>query len=127
MKKYIFLIAFTTLFLSFESFGQVYERIYDLSNTDVQNKMDQNKIDGVVILSGVKAHHVIGLAGINVSQKNSLETLLTNDPRINSFVLNDGVTALSIESQAVFTKEEFELLIQSLNGIITGYAVEYSI
>jgi hypothetical protein len=127
MKKIVLLITFGLALCSFQSFGQVYEKIYELSGPAVQNKMNQNKIDGVEILLGVKTHHVIGLAGISVSQKGALETLLTNDTRITSFVLSDDVTSLVLDSQAVFTKEEFAVLIQSLNGVITGYTAEYSI
>lgn len=127
MKKYILLFVLGIVFSSTESFGQVYEKIYQLSGTEVQNKMNQNKIAGIEILSGVKAHHVIGLSGISVSQKGALETLLNNDDRITSFVLSDDVTSISIESKAVFTKEEFLTLLQQLNGTITGYTAEYSI
>lgn len=127
MKKYILLFVLGIVFSSTESFGQVYEKIYQLSGTEVQNKMNQNKITGIEILSGVKAHHVIGLSGISVSQKGALETLLNNDDRITSFVLSDDVTSISIESKAVFTKEEFLILLQQLNGTITGYTAEYSI
>lgn len=127
MKKYLLLIAFSTVFLTFSSFGQVYEKIYDLSSPEVQNHMNQNKISGIEILTGVKAHHVIGLGGINISQKSALESLLTNDPRVISFVLSEDATSLVLESQAVLTKEEFQVLIQSLNGIVIGYAAEYSI
>jgi len=89
--------------------------------------MNQNKISGIDILTGVKAHHVIGLAGIGVSQKSALETLLTNDSRVISFVLSEDGTSLVLESQAALTKEEFQTLLQSLNRIITGYVAEYSI
>ncbi|MGV3609492.1 MAG: hypothetical protein ACO1N0_00990 [Fluviicola sp.] len=127
MKKCLLLIAFSTVFLTFTSFGQVYEKIYDLSSSEVQNHMNQNKVSGVDILTGVRAHHVIGLAGIGVSQKSALEALLTNDSRVISFVLSEDGTSLVLESQAVFTKEEFQTLLQSLNGTVTGYAAEYSI
>ncbi len=127
MKKYLLLVVFSTVFLTFKSFGQVYEKIYDLSSSEVQNHMNQNKISGIDILTGVKAHHVIGLAGIGVSQKSALETVLTNDSRVISFVLSEDGTSLVLESQAALTKEEFQTLLQSLNGIITGYVAEYSI
>lgn len=127
MKKYLLLITFSTVFLTFESFGQVYEKIYSQAGSEVQNHMNQNKISGIDILSGVRTHHVIGLSGISISQKSALETLLTNDSRIISFVLSDDVTSLVMESQAVLTKEEFQTLLQSLNGIVTGYAAEYSL
>ncbi|MNJ86500.1 hypothetical protein D3C87_39990 [compost metagenome] len=127
MKKIVLLIALSLAFCSFESFGQVYERVYELSGSAVQDKMNQNKRDGIEILLGVKAHHVIGFAGVGVSQKEALEALLRNDARITSFVLSDDVTSIVLESKATLTKEEFAALIQSINGIITGYAVEYSL
>lgn len=127
MKKYLLLIALSTVFLTFKSFGQVYEKIYSLAGSEVQNQIDQNKIAGVEILSGVKTHHVIGLTGIGLSQKSALETILTNDSRVISFVLSDDATSLVLDSKAVLTREEFQLLIQTLNGVITGYTAEYSI
>ncbi|WP_343605845.1 hypothetical protein [Fluviicola sp.] len=127
MKKYILLCAFGIVFSSFESFGQVYEKIYELSGTEVQTKMNENKIAGIDILSGVKAHHVIGITGVGLSQRATLETILNNDPRITSFILSEDGTSLVLESQAVLTKEEFATLIQTINGVITGYAVEYAI
>lgn len=127
MKNYLLLIAFSTVFLTFKSFGQVYEKIYDLAGSEVQNHMNQNKIAGVEILSGVKTHHVIGLTGIGLSQKSALETILTNDSRVISFVLSDDATSLVLDSKAVLTREEFLILLQQLNGTITGYTAEYSI
>lgn len=127
MKNYLLLIAFSTVFLTFKSFGQVYEKIYDLAGSEVQNHMNQNKIAGVEILSGVKTHHVIGLAGIGLSQKSALETILTNDSRVISFVLSEDATSLVLDSKAVLTREEFHILLQQLNGTITGYTAEYSI
>lgn len=127
MKNYLLLIAFSTVFLTFKSYGQVYEKIYSLSSSEVQNHMNQNKMAGIDILTGVRAHHVIGLAGIGASQKAALETALTNDSRVISFVLSEDGASVIIESKAVFTKEEFQTILQSLNGTITGYAVEYSI
>lgn len=82
---------------------------------------------GIDILTGIKTHHVIGLSGIGASQRTALETSLTNDSRITSFVLSEDGTSIIIESQAVFTKEEFQTILQPLNGTITGYAAEYSI
>lgn len=89
--------------------------------------MNENKIAGIDILSGVKAHHVIGITGVGLSQRATLETILNNDPRITSFILSEDGTSLVLESQAVLTKEEFATLIQTINGVITGYAVEYAI
>lgn len=127
MKKYLLLVVFSTVFLTFKSFGQVYEKIYSLASSEVQNHMNQNKVAGIDILTGVRAHHVVGLAGIGISQKAALEASLTNDSRVISFVLSEDGTSVVIESKAVFTKEEFQILLQPLNGTITGYTAEYSI
>lgn len=84
-------------------------------------------MSGIDILTGVRAHHVIGLAGIGVSKKAALETALTNDSRVISFVLSEDGTSIIIESKAVFTKEEFQTMLQQFSATITGYAAEYSI
>jgi hypothetical protein len=57
----------------FESFGQVYEKIYAESNQVVQSKIDQNKMNGIEILTDVITSHQIGMSGLSISQKTALE------------------------------------------------------
>jgi hypothetical protein len=127
MKKYTILVAFILVFSNFDSFGQVYEKIYELSSLDVQDKINQNKISGINILAGIQTHHVIGLSGISLSQRSALESIINGDSQVISYILNDDVTSVIIESKASLTKESFIIMIQPLNALITGYSAEYYI
>ena len=127
MKKYALLCIVAISLLSNSSFGQVYEKIYELADAQVQQRMNQNKMDGVAILSNIQAHHIIGVSGMSTTQKDQLEAVLAEDDRITSFTVSSDVTSVVLDSQAVFTKEAFAALIQPLNGIITGYNATYSV
>jgi hypothetical protein len=127
MKKNTFLVAFILIFSTFDSFGQVYEKIYELSSIDIQNKINQNKISGINILTGIQTHHVIGLSGISLNQRSLLENILDGNNQIITYILNDDATSVIIESKAWLTKEDFVTMIQPLNVIITGYSAEYYI
>jgi len=127
MKKYSLLVVVFLAFSSFESFGQTYEKIYETSSAEIQDRINQNKIFGVEILSGIQTHHVIGLSGLGDTQKNTLLNTLGNDSSIMSFVLSEDKTSITIDSKATFTKEKFQDIIQPMNVVITGYTAEYSI
>lgn len=127
MKKSALLI---TLFLStssFCSFGQLYEKIYQESNSEIQNKIDQNKISGIDILTGIYAKHIIGLAGLSIPQKSTLEQILNNIPSVKSFVLSNDLSSVVIESNPTFLVDDFAAEIESLNGFITGKSITYYI
>jgi hypothetical protein len=127
MKKNTILIAFILVFSNFDSFGQLYEKIYEISSIDIQNKINQNKISGINILTGIQTHHVIGLSGISLAQRSALENIINGNTQVVSFILNEDATSVIIESKASLTKEEFVIMIQPLNAIITGYSAEYYI
>ncbi|MDR0803320.1 hypothetical protein [Fluviicola sp.] len=127
MKKYILLFAFGVVFSSFESVGQVYEKVYELSGAEVQNKMNQNKIDGIDILSTIHASKIVGIAGLNASSVSNLQQALTSNPKIESFNLSEDLTSIGIEAKASFTKDELAQLLSTFSVIITGYSVVYSI
>lgn len=111
----------------FESFGQVYEKIYAESNQLVQSKIDENKMNGIEILTDVISTHQIGMSGLGVSQKTALETILNSNDAVLDFTISPDATSVSIVSKATFTKENFELVLQSFNSIITGYSVFYTV
>ena len=125
LSSFIFLLV--SVSFSFDVSGQVYEKIYAESGVDVQNKLNQNKLEGIDILSGIIANHVIGITGIGFSQKTALESLLENDERIISFVLNSDMSSLTLVSKGSLTEEEFTALIQKINGVVTGFTSVYSV
>lgn len=127
MKKNIILVFSIFALTCFESFGQVYEKIYAESNQAVQSKIDQNKMNGIEILTDVITTHQIGMSGLGVSQKAALENNLNSNDAILDFTISPDATSISIVSKAIFTKENFELILQSFNSIITGYSAVYTV
>ena len=127
MKKYALLCTVAISLLGNWSFGQVYEKIYELADVQVQQRMNQNKMDGIDILSDINAHEVIGLSGIGVAQKTALENLLAADSRISAYTVSADVTSVILDANASLTKEEFMTLIQPLSGTVVGFTVNYSI
>lgn len=127
MKKNIIFVISILALTCFESYGQVYEKIYSEANQTVQNKLNENKMNGVDILTDVIATHQIGMSGLGVSQKAALESTLTTNDSILDFTISPDATSISIVSKAIFTKENFELILQSFNTIITGYSAVYTV
>jgi hypothetical protein len=127
MKKIKLLFVFLTFIGVKMSFGQIYEKVYSMSSAEVQNHMNQNKIQAIDILTGVKAHHVVGISGVTVANKSTLESLLSNQPKVLNFQVAADATSVIIDSEARFTREELEQVLQPLNVVILNYAVDFSI
>lgn len=127
MKKITLLSAFSFVFLAFNSFGQLYESIYANSGAEVQMKIDQNKIAGTDMLSGLKSSHIIGVTSLSNTQKVQLESNFNNSEKVISFIIKSDLSSIFIETVASVTKEDIEAQLSSLNIVLTGYSVEYSI
>lgn len=127
MRKYQLLFVLILGMSSFDLYGQVYERVYELASTEVQEQMNQNKIQGVDILSNIHASQIVGLSGLNTSNKSAFESALNANSKVISYILNEGLTSVSIESNASLTKDEITQIIAPLSLVITGYTVLYSI
>ena len=127
MKKYQILFVLILGMSSFNLYGQVYEKVYELASSDVQERMNQNKIEGIDILTSIHASQIVGLTGLNLTNKSALETILSSNSAIKSYSLNSDLSSISIESKASFTKEELTQMLATLSVAITGYTVSYSI
>lgn len=127
MKKMKLLFVFLTFLGVKTSFGQVYEKVYSLSGPEVQNHMNQNKIQAIDILTGVKAHHVVGISGLTLSQKSDLESLLQSNLLIENFIVSEDVKSVSLTSKATFSEEDIKTLLNQLNCSVIGYSISYSV
>lgn len=105
--------------------AQEYWEIFDAAPAEVQNKIDENKINGIDLLTGVKAHHIIGLTGISLSQKNELELVLESEEKIFDFEINDDVTSVILNAEARFKNVEIQAILSTFNGVITGQTTTY--
>lgn len=127
MRKKNLIVALIISFSSFQAFSQSYEEIYAVANQEVQSRIDQNKIQGINILSGIQSNHTIGFTGVGFSQKESLHEYLNEEENIFSFQINDDNTSITIQSSPLFTKGNFEELLNNFQATITGYSVNYTV
>lgn len=127
MKKHL-LSFFTALFFTaLNGFSQSYEVIYTNCSAEVKSKIDQNKIDGINILSGIQSVQTIGISGLGLSQTTTIEQMLSVTDAIVSFNLNDDNTSITIVSSPIFTKDSFEEILDTFQAVITGYSVNFII
>lgn len=127
MRKNNLIVALILSFSSFQAFSQSYEEIYAVASQEVQSRIDQNKIQGINILTGILSQHTIGFTGVGFSQKENLEEKLNENENIYSFQISDDNTSITIQSSPLFTKESFEELLNNFQAAITGYSVNYTV
>src|SRR5690554_8066366 len=76
MKNKLIMLIFMSLATISMTYGQVYENVYENSNDEVRAKLDQNKISGIDILTGVVAHHEFTVSNMDENEKMGLIDLL---------------------------------------------------
>lgn len=127
MKPLKVVLIFLMLQTASSCFSQSYEAIYEVASSDIQNKMNTNKMNGVAILSDINATFQIGLTGLLASERDTFLTLLLSDSRIQTVDLSTDNTSLSIVANASFFLTDFNLLLASTSGILTGNVINYSL
>ncbi len=127
MKKLLLISIFATSVLSFQTFGQTYEKVYADSSPEIQERMNQNKRSGLDILSGVTAKHQVGISGLSASQKDALITSLSENDKVQNVLLSTDLKSLTIFSSAWFTKDSIQTLLNTFSVSMIGYTVNYSL
>ncbi len=127
MKKHLVSLYVALFFTAINGFSQSYEVIYTNCSAEVKSKIDQNKIDGINILSGIQSVQTIGISGLGLSQTATIEQVLSATDAINSFNLNDDNTSITIVSSPTFTKDSFIEILETFQAVITGYSVNFII
>lgn len=121
------MLIFMSLATISMTYGQVYENVYENSNDEVRAKLDQNKISGIDILTGVVAHHEFTVSNMDENEKMGLIDLLKSNQYVTKYDLSAKSNSLSIFSSAHMTKQMIVDLLNSLNLTLNEYAVAYSI
>jgi len=127
MKSINILIISLAFFCSAHSFAQSYEVIYGAAPVEVQTKMNENKMLGINILNDIQTNFQIGITGILVSEKSSFMQLLSAETRIESYTLSEDNTSISIISSADFSIENFNEILSTTSGVMTGSSAFYSV
>lgn len=97
------------------------------ANQEIQSKIDQNKVAGIEILTGIWSHQTIGLSGLNSSQKDVLTSILSKNKEIQTIKINNENNLMMIVSTPKFTKEALKEVLDPFNVIITGFTVNYEL
>jgi hypothetical protein len=127
MKNTIFLTLLALFLFSFKGYSQSYEVIYMNSNDEIQSKIDQNKVAGIEILTGIWSHQTIGLSGLSSAQKEELTSILSKNKEIQTIKINVENNLVNIVSTPKITKEALKDVLDQFNIIITGYTVNYEL
>lgn len=127
MKNTIFLTLCALFLVIFKGHTQTYEVIYMTANHEIQSKIDQNKVAGIEILTGIWSHQTIGLSGLSSAQKEELTSILSKNKEIQTIKINDENNLMMIVSTPKFTKEALKEVLDPFNVIITGFTVNYEL
>ena len=119
-------LFFSVIVYHFSS-AQIYEKIYAESSIEVQNKINQNKVNGIDILSEVIAIHHFGIIGLNLVSNQEFDKILRKEKSLEIISINEDLTNVKISSNAYFNKQNIEALFSNLSVKIVGYEVNYKI
>jgi hypothetical protein len=123
----ILLTLFFAVIINHFSSAQIYEKIYAESSIEVQNKINQNKVNGIDILSEVIAIHHFGIIGLNLLSNQEFDKILRKEKSLEIISINEDLTNIKISSNAYFNKQNIEALFSNLSVKIVGYEVNYKI
>ena len=123
----ILLSLFFAVIINHFSSAQIYEKIYAESSIEVQNKINQNKVNGIDILSEVIAIHHFGIIGLNLLSNQEFDKILRKEKSLEIISINEDLTNIKISSNAYFNKQNIEALFSNLSVKIVGYEVNYKI
>ena len=124
--KILFTLFFAVIINHFSS-AQIYEKIYTESSIEVQNKINQNKVNGIDILSEVIAIHHFGVIGLNLESNQEFDKILREEKSVEIISISEDLTNIKISSNAYFNKQNIEALFSNLSVKIVGYEVNYKI
>jgi hypothetical protein len=127
MKNTIFLTLLALFLFSFKGYSQSYEVIYMTATQEIQSKIDQNKVAGIEILTGIWSHQTIGLSGLSSSKKDALIAFLLKNKEVHTLKINDENNLMMIVSTPKITKEVLKDVLDQFNVVITGYTVNYEL
>jgi len=91
----------------------------------IQAKMDQNKIQGADLLTGIEAVYSITVANISSANAQALTNLLSADDKISGFTISPDYSNMQVTCKASVQIEELKKHIGDVNGEINQYTQLY--
>lgn len=93
----------------------------------VQQKMDENKVNGLHIYDGIEAHFQIELGHLENAGSVNLSSQLENDSTIKSFSLANNSSTLTIISKGNYTIKDIKAHLVNTGASIENYTVTYEV
>lgn len=120
-------LTFIIILISIFSFKSSFAQDYNSYPTFIQNKMDENKINGVNIYTDIVSLFDVELALHSDDDITNLTTSLQNDNRIKAFSFENNGTKLFIKSEGNYTIKDVKGHVKSTSASIENYNVNYEV
>jgi hypothetical protein len=129
MKRIIF-TSLIILSVGFNLVAQTPEKIYETSSTSVKNKIDENKKNGVSLLSGITSQHVFKIKGPMNYSIADLDVHIIEAPGMINYAMNltynwSRIKSLEFDCNASYTLHEIKEYFSKVNVTIVKDKVKY--
>ena len=96
--------------------------------TAIQQKMDDNKINGINVYSGIESHFEVEVAHLLNEEFSSLKAGFENDTRVKSVSLtNSNGVNLIVIADGNYTIKDIKAHVVNTSGSIENYTANYEI
>lgn len=122
--KYTIMKVLNILIISFLanfSFCQDYENM----PVSVQQKMNQNKIEGIPVFSNIATSITANIENLNSEESLLLKQKLQSDNRIINFTLSSDNKSLYVKAKSDYTIDDIKAIIVLTNARVENYTADY--
>lgn len=125
LSNYLAAIVCTLVLLSFstESFGQQYE----LLPAEIQNQMDENKIQGKDLFSGIQSTFIVHTQGLEANEFETVIARASSKPNVVDLeFLENGVVKVNCDAVIKFDeiKSVFSELVTNISSVEANYSLK---
>ncbi len=122
--KFFKIIGFVVAgMISTVAFGQEYSEM----PVPVQQKMNENKAQGLDIYQGIDAHFEVKLINLESAQAPMLTQQLNADQHVNSASLSPDMKTLTLVTEAPFTIEQVKEYVKMTQAEIADFTITYEV
>lgn len=125
--KFSILFTLFAVFAAFQVSGQHYESIYAVAPVEIQDRIDQNKSQGIDILSGIQVKFVLGVTGLTQVNEDLFKADFLTQIGSNELAFSADKLKLEVIADATVSLASIQTFLQSYNAVIVGSSAEYTL
>lgn len=122
--RYLLLSIFV---IGFFFAGIVSAQEYDNMPVFIQQKMDENKLNGENIYNGIEAKFHVVIANLSIENVSAFISELQNDAKIKSVEFENNGNILSLITDGDYTIKNVKAHVINYSASIENYSVNYEI